>query len=251
MIWPGLGRVDTLPLLVSQIAAVSKHPNDVIRNIGLAKLIHNATLTYAKISEEERPSYRAAMNNARMALDNFALKAYFSKKEDHLIKARLKGSQALEEHFYINVRDPLDDNTIIALLELKPFLEDPFVRAEGEPSLGDDVLVTILYSYAGKGEEKKLIEMLEMLKGRIRDGFWCVLLDAYKDPNFKPLSVQTMIQVEAYVPHDISRIGNFVRIMSEEDIFIAYEYLMISHLERKDMFLKEIKKINIFLKKIL
>ena len=90
------------------------------------------------------------------------------------------------------------------------------MRADAEPSLGDDVLVTILYSYAGKGEEKKLIEVLEMLKGRIREGFWSVLLDAYKDHNFKPLSVQTMIQAEAYLPDDVSRIGNFVRIMSKK-----------------------------------
>ena len=251
MIWPGLGPVTTLKLLESQIEVVSIDQNEKIRNVGLAKLIHNATLTYRNIPEEERSAYQKEINKAKTLLDDSAVINYFSTKEDHLNRAGLKGDQArLGERFYANVRHPLDDKTIQGLLEINPFLKETFERSDGQLSLIDDVLVTILYSYVGKGEESKLLILLEKLKSRVREGFWSVLLNAYFDRDFKPLSVQTMIQVEAFLPDDSSRIAAFVRLIPEEDLYAVYECLMNYPLKRKDAFLKELIKRNIPPKKI-
>ncbi|MFN4174256.1 MAG: hypothetical protein ACK4HV_04035, partial [Parachlamydiaceae bacterium] len=87
--------------LQSRFLELYTEKDSQIRNVGLAILIHNATLSYSRVDYMERAFYQGMINQAKNLLDNPFLKAYFSKRYDHLVQEGLKGDQArLNERFY-------------------------------------------------------------------------------------------------------------------------------------------------------
>lgn len=185
-----------------------------IQNIGLAILIYNATLSYARIDCEERSFYQGIINQVKNLLVNPFLKEYFSKKYDHLVRAGLKGDQArLNERFYANVLDPLDESTINGLGKIS-FPKE--VRCDGELSLYEDVMATIFYSCVGLGQEELLLLNFKDLNPSIKEGAWYVLLDTFRKS--KKLSLDTMLKIEAELPKDTSRMTGFIKSLSDEDV---------------------------------
>lgn len=199
--------------LQSRFLELYTEKDSQIRNVGLAILIHNATLSYSRVDYMERAFYQGMINQAKNLLDNPFLKAYFSKRYDHLVQEGLKGDQArLNERFYANVLDPLDEAEINGLSEISLPKE---TRCFGELSLYEDVMATIFFSCAALGQEERLLLIFRELNPATKEGAWYILLDAFRA--YKKLSVETMLKVEAELPKCASRRKAFIRSLSDEE----------------------------------